>query len=263
MKKVNILLCTLIPLGLIANTNAIEKLNYSISTNYADSKSSKQISLNTNVRMPLANYIGLDLNAGASKIDFDNNDVDGKSKFYRLGLLLRDHSIGKVQTSYSNNISSFKVESTSLQANSKTLNINTIYYYNNFDISVSHSKCEQTYDTYDSYDGKTTHESTSYQTNYSIAYYIGDNFRVITSKQDDIKYKPNFHLSYQPQKFNNLLHLSGSYDEESNNKMYQISYNYKSFSYSLQHCTLNESNMFQISYTFNKVHSIKDGIRKY
>ncbi|NQY19715.1 MAG: hypothetical protein HRT40_00160 [Campylobacteraceae bacterium] len=239
MNKKILIATVILPIVLFANKPAIEKLNYDMSSNYNTSNSGERINVRGSVRIPVINYVGIGLNTEFSKFYGKNNYSDSDNKSAGIRLIFRDSSIGKIETAYQYIFTNFDSEFFSLNSKSKQLSINATYYFKDFDFLVHHSQSKITYDTYNSYDGKGTSSSTSYNTNMNMAYYINNNLRISTGKNSNTSYKANLSISYQLKILDNLVTLSTSYNK------------------------VNKSYIFGLKYTFNTKVNLKDRIRKY
>lgn len=246
MKKTILIMFGLLPITLMANNQAIKKLNYNISTDYSQSDYTKGISIDADIRIPIMNYIGMGLNTNISRNESRKYDSHSNDKSLGLSLILRNSSIGQISTYFGYTMSNIYIkfdnnESMSSKPNSKNLNINAIYYFNDFDFSLNRSKSKLTSYSYDSFVGKIKDTSTYYSTSVNIAYYINNNLKISTEKNADYSYKTNINISYQPQVFKNSMVLFTSYYKNGNNKSYK----------------------FGLKYTFDTRVNLKDRNRKY
>ncbi len=222
-----LLMIGLTPIILLANDQAIETLNYSVSSNYSTSKYGDNKSLGANISIPISKYIGLGLDTSLSKYNSKNYNYKDNSKSIGLNLLLRDNEIGKIQLSYDYSKTS---DNDNDKSTSNRININGTYYYNDFDFSLNRSRYKEKYD-FGTFTGFNTYGS--------IAYYINNNLKISTGKSSHENYEVNMQVSYQPKIFKNSILLYSGYNKE-----------YKSYN-------------FGLSYSFDTKVDLKSRIRKY
>lgn len=212
----------------MAGNQVIEETNYRLSGSVSDSDSGNQMSVTGNVRLPLAEYIGASITGGYSDFNGKNSYIDSSTESASLGLFVRKYNLGVINVSYGSSQSKVDAPNSS-KYSTKSMSLNGIYYYNNFDIGLGRSKVDP-----DS--GNSLNASMV-----GISYYVSDNLRIAASAiridQDDMI----FSVSYQPEMFGNNIGVEASFIDYDTNDTVTIS----------------------VAYYFGTRVSVKDRIRRY
>lgn len=215
MKKLAVIIgACLISNAAIAENKGIEDTNYSVSTSASDSDSGNRMSISGKVRLPIADYTGATIIGRYSDFNGNNNYIDSLTNSASLGVFFRKYDLGIINATYGYSQTEADTTITSSKKSIKSISLNGIYYYKEFDVGLGRSKANP-----DS--GNSLNTSTA-----SISYYVNENLKVgasvIRMDQDDM----NFFISYQPETFGNNIGFAASYVDSETNDTATVSVTY-------------------------------------